>query len=35
MPTEPSSIGTLLFIVGAVLPFTVVLVSAIIGLVKR
>ena len=34
MPTEPTSLGTLLFIVGVVLPFTVVLVSAIIGLVQ-
>ena len=35
MPTEPSSLGTLMFTVGALLPFAVVLVCAAIGLVKR
>ncbi len=35
MPTEATSLGTLLFSIGVILPFTVVLVSAIIGLVKR
>ena len=35
MPPPPSSLGTLLFIVGALLPFAVVLVCFVIGLVKR
>ena len=35
MPTEASTLGTVLFIVGAMLPFTVALVCAVIGLVKR
>ena len=35
MPTPSSSLGTLLFIAGALLPFTVVLVCFVIGLVKR
>ena len=35
MPTEASSLGTLMFIVGAIFPFTVVLVCFVIGLVKR
>jgi len=35
MPTTPSFLGTLLFVVGALLPFGVVLVCACIGLVRR
>ena len=35
MPTPSSSLGTLLFTAGAFLPFMVVLVCFVIGLVKR
>jgi hypothetical protein len=35
MAVEPTSLGTLLFTAGAVLPFMVVLVCFVIGLVKR
>lgn len=35
MPSEPSAFATFLFVVGAVLPFAVVLACAILGLVKR
>ena len=35
MPTPPSSLGTMLFLAGALLPFAVVLVCCVIGLVKR
>ena len=35
MATEASSLGTLLFIVGVMLPFAVVLVCVVIGVVKR
>ena len=35
MPSTPSSFATLLFTMGAVIPFAVVVVCAVIGLVKR
>ena len=35
MPTTPPSFAGLLFAAGALLPFAVVLVCAVIGLVKR
>ena len=35
MPTTPPSFASLFFAVGALLPFAVVLVCVVIGLVKR
>ena len=35
MPSTPSTLATLFFAAGALLPFTVVLVSVVIGLVRR
>lgn len=35
MPTTPPSFAAFIFAAGAVLPFAVVLVCAVIGLVKR
>jgi hypothetical protein len=35
MPSAPSSLATLMFAAGAVLPFAVILVCAVVGLVKR
>ena len=35
MPSEPSSLATMLFAAGAVLPFLVVVACAVFGLVKR
>jgi hypothetical protein len=35
MAATPSSFATALFMAGALLPFAVVLVSVVIGLVKR
>ena len=35
MPVTPPSFAALIFAAGAVLPFAVVLVCAVIGLVKR
>ena len=35
MPTEPGSLGTVLFTVGVLFPLAAVLVCAVIGLVKR
>jgi hypothetical protein len=35
MPSEPSSLATMLFAAGAVLPFLVVVACAVLGLVKR
>lgn len=34
-PEAPSSLATLLFAAGVVVPFTVVLVCFVVGLVKR
>lgn len=35
MPNTPSALATLLFSAGAVLPFAIVFVCFVIGLVKR
>lgn len=35
MPAEPSALATLMFAVGTVLPFVVVVACAVLGLVKR
>ncbi len=35
MGPEPSSLATLLFIAGAVVPFTVIVICSVLGLVKR
>ena len=35
MVPEPSTLATLIFAAGAVLPFAVVVACAIVGLVKR
>ncbi len=35
MVPEPSTLATLMFAAGAVLPFVVVVACAIVGLVKR
>lgn len=35
MPSEPSSLATMLFTAGAVLPFLVVVACAVLALVKR
>ena len=35
MPSTPSSLAILVFTIGTLLPFAVILVCAVIGLVKR
>jgi len=35
MPSAPSSLATMMFTLGVVVPFAVVVICAIVGLVKR